>query len=96
MIINFASQCAEDIYNGVESKRSRGLPVHLHSKCQRLLDQINAVAVISTLRVPPSNRLEKLKGRLAPHWSLRVNDQWRIVFKWEDGNAFDVDVLDYH
>ena len=51
---------------------------------------------IMDLQVPPSNRLEKLKGNLKEYYSIRVNDQWRIIFKWDKGNASDVEILDYH
>lgn len=96
MIVNFASKHAEDIFNGISSKRSRKIPVQLHEKCGRLLDQINASSIVETLKVPPGNRLERLKGDLSGHWSLRINDQWRIIFKCKEGNAFDVNIVDYH
>jgi len=51
---------------------------------------------ISDLQIPPSNRLEKVKGNLKEYYSIRVNDQWRIIFKWDKGNASDVEILDYH
>ena len=63
---------------------------------RRLLDQINAAPTLDMLRIPPSNRLEKLKGDLAGFWSLRINDQWRIVFRWQGQDASDVQVIDYH
>lgn len=65
-------------------------------KQRRLLDQINAAPTLDILRIPPSNRLEKLKGDWAGFWSMRINDQWRIVFRWQGQNAFDVQVTDYH
>ncbi len=96
MIIDFASRHAEDIFNGISSKRSRKIPTPLHGKCCRLFDQINAASIIETLSVPPSNHLEKLKGDLRGYWSLRINNQWRIIFQWKNGNAFNVDIVDYH
>lgn len=96
MILGFRSKCAEDVYSGVKSRQARKVPLALHEKCCRLFDQINACTEVNTLRVPPGNRLEKLKGNFYEYWSIRVNDQWRIIFKWKDGNAFDVDVIDYH
>ena len=96
MIENFDSKCAEDIYNGINSRYSRKLPQNLHAKARRLLDQLNAITKVETLSVPPSNHLEKLKGNLAGYWSLRINKQWRIVFIWKEKNAFNVDILDYH
>ncbi|MEO5611914.1 MAG: type II toxin-antitoxin system RelE/ParE family toxin [Sphingomicrobium sp.] len=62
----------------------------------RKLDLIDASAMIEDLRVPPGNRLEKLKGDRAGLWSIRINDQWRICFRWVDGEAFDVEIVDYH
>jgi toxin HigB-1 len=96
MIRNVASKAAQDIYDGVNSRHARKLPRELHAKIQRLLDQLNAAVAVETLKAPPGNRLEKLKGDWEGFWSLRINDQWRIVFRWEDGDALDVDIVDYH
>lgn len=96
MIRNFASKTAKDIYDGESSRHARRLPEALHSKAQRLMDQLNTAITVETLRRPPGNRLEKLKGDLEGFWSIRINDQWRVVFKWEDGEALDVDIIDYH
>jgi proteic killer suppression protein len=96
MIKDFASKKAADIYNGLNTRYSRLLPKQLHCKAQRLFDQLNAVTKIETLRVPPSNNLEKLKGDLAEFWSIRINVQWRIIFTWKEGNAYAVDIVDYH
>ncbi|MDA2919096.1 type II toxin-antitoxin system RelE/ParE family toxin [Desulfobacterota bacterium AH_259_B03_O07] len=57
---------------------------------------MNAAPRLDLLRVPPSNRLEKLRGNLTGFWSLRVNDQWRIIFRWKNNDALDVEILDYH
>ena len=65
-------------------------------KAMRLLDQLNAAPALEFLRTPPSNRLEKLRGDRTGYWSLRINDQWRIVFRWKDSDALDVEILDYH
>ena len=70
--------------------------MNLHAKAQRLLDQINAAPSLEFLRVPPGNRLEKLSGDLIGCWSLRINDQWRIVFRFEARDFFDVKIMDYH
>ena len=59
-------------------------------------NQIDAAPGLDFLRVPPSNRLEKLRGDLAGYWSLRINDQWRIIFRWENKDALDVEITDYH
>lgn len=62
----------------------------------RKLDQIDASVRIEDLRAPPGNRLEQLKGNRNGQWSIRINDQWRICFRWENGEAFDVEIVDYH
>ena len=96
MLKNLADKTTQDIYDGINSRQARKLPRELHDNTQRLLDQINATPTLDMLRIPPSNRLEKLKGDRAGFWSLRINDQWRIVFRWEGQNALDVQVIDYH
>ena len=96
MIKNIASKITEDIYHGINSRYARQISSELHGKICRLLDQLDAVTQVETLRIPPSNRLEKLKGKLSDYWSLRINKQWRIIFKWQDGNAYDVEIVDYH
>lgn len=96
MIRNFKNKIAEDIYNGVNSRYTRNLPSVLHKKAQRLLDQINSATNVESLRVPPGNNLEKLKGTLKNYWSIRINKQWRIVFIWNNGEAINVDLIDYH
>ena len=67
--------------------------IHLFSVS---LTQINAATTVEDLRVPPSNRLEALKGDRKGHWSIRINDQWRICFRFAEGDAFDVEIFDYH
>ena len=96
MIKNFADKTARDVYDGTNSRYSRKLPRELHAKAQRLFDQINAAPSLEFLRVPPSNRLEKLVGNMKGEWSLRINNQWRIVFRWENNDAYDVRIVDYH
>lgn len=96
MIKTFADKFTKDIYDGTDKHRSCKLPPSLHSKAQRLLDQFNAAPSLEVLRIPPSNRLEKLAGRLRGFWSLRINAQWRIIFRWDDADAYDVKILDYH
>ena len=96
MIRTFASKTVRDIYDGENSRFARKIPSELHDKIRRLLDQLNAVERVETLRIPPNNRLKKLSGKLKEFWSLRINDQWRIIFRWEDGNSFEVDIIDYH
>lgn len=96
MIRSFSNKIASDIYHGRNSKNARRLPAELHAKARRLLDQVNAAPTIEFLRVPPGNRLEKLAGSLSGKWSVRINNQWRIVFRWQGEDAYDVAILDYH
>jgi proteic killer suppression protein len=96
MIRTFVDKTAQDIYNGINSRYSRKISSELHGKIQRLLDKINAVVEVETLRIPPSNHLERLSGKLKDFWSIRINNQWRIVFRWEKGDAIDVSIIDYH
>jgi len=96
MIRNIAGKATQDIYDGTDSRQARSFPHALHGKARRLLDQINASPRIDKLRTPPGNRLEKLHGRLEGYWSIRINDQWRIIFKWQNNQAIDVEIVDYH
>ena len=96
MIRNFASKTAQDIFDGCMSRQARKIDINLHARIARLFDQLNAVTKVEMLTIPPSNRLKKLHGDLKGLWSLRVNKQWRIVFRFEKGDAFDVDIVDYH
>ena len=96
MIKNFKSKSAWDIYDGINSKYARKVPKELHERTRRLLDQVNAAPSLRVLSKPPSNRLEKLSGKSEEYWSLRINNQWRIVFYWKGNDASDLDVIDYH
>ena len=96
MIRNIIGKATQDIYDGTDSRQARTVPHELHGKARRLLDQINASPRIDMLMAPPGNRLEKLRGQLAGYWSIRINDQWRIIFKWQENNAIDVEIVDYH
>jgi toxin HigB-1 len=96
MIRNFKSKTAQDIFDGTTTRSSRRIPTDLHDKIRRLFDQINASPNIETLRIPPGNNLERLKGNFKRYWSVRVNKQWRVIFCWENNEALDVDVVDYH
>jgi proteic killer suppression protein len=85
-------RCAET--RGIfELRRSRRLPADIQQVALRKLRMLNRSASLDDLRVPPANRLERLRGDRAGQWSIRVNDQWRICFRWEGG---DVEVVDYH
>lgn len=96
MIRNLSSKLAQDVFDGVKSRYSRKLPVRLHEKAQRLLDQLNAATKVETLRVPPSNKLKKLSGDLSEYWRIKIDKQWAIIFKWDNGEASDIDIIDYH
>lgn len=96
MIEQFSSKSAQDIYDGIDSKNARKVPSSLHPKICRLFDRLNIIEDVLELRIPPSNRLEKLQGPLQEYWSIRVNRQWRIIFKWHNNAVYDVDIVDYH
>lgn len=96
MIKSFRNNTAEDIYHGATGRQARKLPANLHGKAKRLLDQLNAAPTISFLKIPPGNRLEKLSGYYKGYWSIRINDQWRIIFQWIDDDAHDIAIVDYH
>ena len=96
MILNFRDRTTGDIYNGTDSKAARTIPRALWKVAARKLDMINAAHQIQDLKVPPGNRLEILKGDWRGWHSIRINDQYRIVFHWTDGNAKDVGIVDYH
>jgi len=96
MILDFGDQSTEDIFNGEDTPAARRIPMTTWSVARRKLDMLNAAHDLRDLRVPPGNRLEKLKGQLSAFHSIRVNDQFRLVFHWIEGNAKKVRILDYH
>ncbi len=96
MLLSVTDKATQDVYDGVNSRYARKSPRELHGKSRRLLGQINAAPTLDFLRIPPSNRLEKLRGDLAGYWNLRINDQWHIIFRWEGNDALDVEITDYH
>ena len=96
MIRNIIGKATQDVYDGTDSRYARTVPRTLHGKARRLLDQINAASRVDLLGTPPGNHLEKLRGQLAGYWSVRINDQWRIIFKWQEKDAIDVEITDYH
>jgi proteic killer suppression protein len=79
-----------------DGRRSRKLPPDIQSVALRKLMMLNRARTLQDLRVPPANRLEPLKGRRAGQWSIRINRQWRICFRWNEGDASDVEIVDYH
>ena len=93
MIRSFGNKETQKIWEGV---RVKWLSVALQEVVRRKLRMLNSSHSLLDLQIPPSNRLEKLKGDLRGYYSIRVNDQWRIIFKWENGNAENVTLIDYH
>lgn len=93
MIVTFGNTDTEKIWNGVRVKK---LPNEVQSIGRRKLRMLNNSITLSDLRIPPANRLEKLAGKLKDFYSIRINDQWRIIFKWNAGNASEVEIIDYH
>ena len=97
MIANFLDQPTEDVFDGKNTKSTqKRLPSSLHKVAKRKLDMIHAAAVLMDLGIPPSNRLEKLHGDRKGQYSIRINDQYRIAFKWVDEGAINVEIVDYH
>jgi len=93
VIRSWADSEAEKLFN---LQRSRRLPSDIQRIALRKLRMLEAATSLEDLRVPPANRLEKLVGDRAGQWSIRINDQWRVCFRWSDGNAHDVEIVDYH
>jgi len=96
MILEFGDQTTEDIFNGEDTKAARTIPKTAWVVACRKLDMLNAAHDLKDLQMPPGNRLEKLKGNLAALHSIRINDQFRIIFQWTEGNAKHVRIADYH
>ncbi|MBV6493433.1 MAG: Toxin HigB-1 [Turneriella sp.] len=96
MIGSFADKATEDIYHGVRSKKAAKLPPNIIAVALRKLDMMNSASKLDDLRIPPSNHLEKLVGNWAGFYSIRINDQFRVIFKWDDGVATEVAIIDYH
>lgn len=91
MIVSFGSKDTEKIWNGDRVKK---MPLEIQKVGRRKLRMLNNSIDIADLRIPPSNRLEKLKG--SEFYSIRINDQWRIIFRWDNGHASEVEIVDYH
>jgi len=96
MIESFGNRLAEDLFDDQSSRATRRFPSALVRVARRKLAYLHDAAELKDLRVPPGNRLEALKGARKGYHSIRINEQWRVVFRWEGGNAFDVEVVDYH
>lgn len=96
MILNFADKATEDVYHGLDSKSARRISQSVWRVAVRKLDMLNAAYELRDLRVPPANRLEALQGRWKGDHAIRIDEQYRIVFKRIEGNAKDVVITDYH
>jgi proteic killer suppression protein len=93
MIITFRDIETEKIF---QRQKSRKLPQDIQQVALRKLRMINSSINLDDLRIPPANHLEKLTGNRAGQYSIRINDRWRICFDWQDGNAYQVEIVDYH
>lgn len=93
MIISFADKSTEELFN---RKKVRKLPSTILSIAYRKLLMLDAADKLEDLRIPPGNKLEKLSGDLSGKYSIRINDQWRIIFHWKQNNAAEVEIIDYH
>ena len=93
MIKTFADKRTAAIFEGFHVRK---LPNEIQGTARRKMKQIDAAATLDSLRVPPGNRLEQLKGDRTTQWSIRINDQWRLCFRFENGDALDVEIVDYH
>jgi toxin HigB-1 len=93
MIISFGDKETKKIWEG---ERVKGFSTEIQEITRRKLRMLNNSQDLNDLMIPPSNRLEKLKGNLKDFYSIRINNQWRIIFKWNNGNAEQVEIIDYH
>jgi proteic killer suppression protein len=93
MIKDFGDKESEKIWNGIRSKK---LPNEIQNVARRKLRMLNNAQEVIDLRIPPANRLEKLKGDLKDFYSIRINNQWRIIFQWKNNDAYEVKIIDYH
>ena len=93
MILTFGDKDTASIWNGI---RVKNLPIEIQTVGRRKLRMLNNSQTITDLRIPPSNRLEKLSGKLDSFYSMRINDQWRIILRWNEGQSEEVKIVDYH
>ena len=96
MIVSFADKVTEAVFHGTPARLLKRLPAGLIGRATQKLDYLNGASELSDLEVPPGNRLEALKGELRGFHSIRINDQWRIAFRWQGSDAYDVQLVDYH
>ncbi len=93
MILSFGDKNTESIWKGI---RIKSMPMEIQTVGRRKLRMLNNSQTLNDLRIPPSNRLEKLEGKQKDFYSIRINDQWRIVFRWDAGQSEQVMIVDYH
>ncbi|CAN7407095.1 type II toxin-antitoxin system RelE/ParE family toxin [Devosia sp. LjRoot3] len=93
MIMSFGNEAAQSAW---DRRFRKGVPNDIMKVANRKLTQLNGAVTLDDLRIPPGNRLESLSGDREGQHSIRINDQWRLCFVWRDGNAFDVELVDYH
>ncbi len=96
MIKSFADKSTSDLFHGISSSKVRKLPTQILDSAIYKLDILNAASSLDDLKSPPGNRLEALHGGFKGFYSIRINSQWRVVFRWQDSSAFDVAIIDYH
>jgi proteic killer suppression protein len=96
MILSFGNQLAQDLFDDKATKNTRRFPPELYRAARRKILYLHDADELKDLRIPPGNRLEALKGDLNGFHSIRINDQWRLIFKWSGNGASEVKVLDYH
>ena len=96
MIASFGDKGTEALFHGREGEQARRFPPNTVRTALRKLDVLNAAKSLQDMASPPGNRLEPLRGSLRGFYSIRVNDQWRIIFRWDGGDAYEVSLVDYH
>lgn len=96
MIASFGDTSTRALFDGFPKKGFKSIPPSIHAVAIRKLDMLNAAAILEDLKSPPGNRLEALKDDLLGYHSIRVNDQWRVVFRWQGSDAFEVQIVDCH
>jgi toxin HigB-1 len=96
VITSFGDRGTFDLFHGISSRHVRKLPNQIHELALYKLDILNGAQALDDLRSPPGNRLEPLKGNLKGFYSIRINAQWRVIFRWVENSATDVQIVDYH
>ena len=96
MIQSFADKTTADLFQGRNTRDARHIPKALWRVVQRKLKMLDVAVRVDDLESPPGNRLKPLKGPMRGRYSIRVNEQWRVCFVWRDGDAYDVEIVDYH